>query len=230
MESNSIPKTIQQKVYSQLLAQILGGEIEPGTQLVDRKIAEKLGVSRTPVREALSILAKESIIEGFPKWGYFTKKFTVSDIEMIYDIREGLEAIAARLAAQNITEPEAYNLEQLCEETASPKLNKKYDTVADRNLHKEIAVISKNTYLQEMIVNHYVLSVMSLNSLLPDLHPEVIKEEGRQFSDSAIMHVKIVKAIVEHRADDAEHLMRMHLKWAKDTIRKRFGESGQQDK
>ena len=83
---------------------ILSGAYDCGDQLVESAIADQLGVSRAPVREALSALEKEGLIEGVPRRGYFVREFTLKDIEEIYSLRLILEAEAVRRVVERIDE------------------------------------------------------------------------------------------------------------------------------
>jgi DNA-binding GntR family transcriptional regulator len=219
--------TIQEKVYDFLLAKIISGGFEPGTQLVDRKIAAELGVSRTPVRETLAKLSKEGIISGYPKWGFYTKEFSMSDFNMIFDVREGLEGTAARLAARNISEQDVYGLEKAC--AAFDNLREwdhKKHGANDFAFHTTIAELSGNIYLHKIVENYHILSVISMGAALfrgngPE-NSEYI--QGRHLK-AASEHEGIVAAIIAHEEEKAEKLMIEHIIDAKITRIKLYEEN-----
>ena len=84
-------KTIRRKIYEHLREQLLNGEIRPRHHLIEAKIAEDLGVSRTPVREALHNLELEGLIESIPRVGYVVKPISEQEAEEICEIRAVIE-------------------------------------------------------------------------------------------------------------------------------------------
>ncbi|MEA3066092.1 MAG: GntR family transcriptional regulator, vanillate catabolism transcriptional regulator, partial [Sphingomonadales bacterium] len=90
----------QQVVVDRLREMILSGEMAGGERLMEVSLSEQLAVSRTPIREALIILAEDGLVEYRPNRGYVVRNFTLSYIMDAYVIRESLEALACRLAAE----------------------------------------------------------------------------------------------------------------------------------
>src|SRR5210317_368157 len=88
-------------VYSRLRDLILSNVLRAGQKLVDRDLAEQLGVSRTPVREALGRLAMVGLVEARSRRGYYVKQYTAEEMTDLYHFRKILEVSAARLAAEN---------------------------------------------------------------------------------------------------------------------------------
>lgn len=92
--------SLQAKVYDHLKQAILAGEIQPGERLLETRLAESLGVSRIPVREAIRTLAREGLIVVFPRRGVYASTLSPTDIDEVYRVRAVLEGLAARLAAE----------------------------------------------------------------------------------------------------------------------------------
>ena len=92
------------RAYQELKQIILEGQVAPGKKLKEGDLAEALGISRTPVREAINRLEKEGLVEIFPQRGAFVVEFTEKDVFELFLIRENLEGLAARLAAEKISE------------------------------------------------------------------------------------------------------------------------------
>jgi len=92
--------SIVEKVTLQLRDMIMSGEFEPGDRISEVSIARTLGVSRTPVRWALSTLETEGLVQGMPNRGFRLRTFSVDDVLSAYDVRGALEGLAGRLAAQ----------------------------------------------------------------------------------------------------------------------------------
>ncbi|MBE0597595.1 MAG: GntR family transcriptional regulator, partial [Desulfuromonadales bacterium] len=97
------PLSIREKVYTLILDLILSGRIAPAERLVENRLAELLGVSRTPVREALHGLEREGFVEAIPRVGYQVREIQWEEVEELCEIRQVNEAQAARWAAQRIT-------------------------------------------------------------------------------------------------------------------------------
>lgn len=93
-------------VSDELRRLVITGELEPGTRLVEDRLAARLGVSRNPVREALQTLASEGFVELLPRRGAVVAQVTAEHAEELFDVRMALESLAARLAARNAS-PEA---------------------------------------------------------------------------------------------------------------------------
>jgi len=91
-------KSIRQKIYDHLREQLLSGEIPPHHHLIENKIANEIGTSRTPVREALHSLELEGLIESIPRVGYVVKSINEVEVEEICEIRVAIEGVAARWA------------------------------------------------------------------------------------------------------------------------------------
>lgn len=91
--------TLGLKAYDELRRMLMHGQLEPGMQLVNRKLADAIGMSMTPVREAVTRLASEGLVEHVPGAGAFVRRMTRQDLAQLYDVREALEPVAAAQAA-----------------------------------------------------------------------------------------------------------------------------------
>ena len=107
---------LSKKVYRILKARIIKGDLAQGDKLFEAKIAEQLGVSRTPVREALRELAAEGFVTMSPNQGMVVNKPSIKDIREVLQIRGALEGLALRLAAEKITQGEIGKLENIIKE------------------------------------------------------------------------------------------------------------------
>jgi DNA-binding GntR family transcriptional regulator len=113
------PPTAQQAVLGELRRAILSGRLAPGTQVVQETIAEQLGVSRVPVREALKILEGTGQVVYVPHRGYFVAELNTADLEEIYRLRDLLEAEAARSAVVLLDRVELERMGEAAEECAA---------------------------------------------------------------------------------------------------------------
>ena len=105
-----------QKIYKILKSQILEGNLEPGTRLIGEKLADQMGVSRTPIREAINHLAVENFVETIPGYGTVVNGISIKDLKEVLQVRGVLEGLAAKLAIENITKEEIEKLEKIIED------------------------------------------------------------------------------------------------------------------
>lgn len=115
--------TLQFKVTSKLREVILSGEFEPGERLVQEEWAEKLGVSRMPIREALQQLEVEGLVKIEPRRGAIVTPISTEDIKEIYFLRSLLEGEAVKMSLSNLTEEDVIQLESLYNEMIALEKN-----------------------------------------------------------------------------------------------------------
>ena len=115
-EYSNFPQTREEFVASRLRDAILRGDLMPGERLDENALAEMLGVSRTPIRSALRVLAAESLVDLQPHRGAVVAELTPNELEEIYLVRSILEGLAARLAVPNMDDARIAALEAILEE------------------------------------------------------------------------------------------------------------------
>ena len=138
--------SLKEEVYEGIRRDIMGGSFLPGDLLKERELAEKYGVSKTPVREALSMLEQNNLVKTIPRAGYMVTQLTLRDLQEVYQLRIILEPMAARLAAENLTDEELEELEGLTV-TSDPEEARLFN----RRFHLVIARASGNSRLARMI-------------------------------------------------------------------------------
>lgn len=97
-------KSLRDVAYDELRSRIIGLDLAPGTRLIERDLAEELAVSRIPLREAMQRLERDGLVVVVPRQGAIVSPFTVDDVRDLFDVRENLEVLAARLAAERADE------------------------------------------------------------------------------------------------------------------------------
>lgn len=112
------PPTAQEAVLEELRRAILAGELKPGTQIVQDAFAERLGLSRVPVREALKILEGEGQVRYYPHHGYFVTELDIDELLEIYRIRELLESETVRAAVPRLSDEDLARMAQAIEDMA----------------------------------------------------------------------------------------------------------------
>jgi len=201
-----------EKVYKILQEDIIERRLLPGQRLVERELIERLGVSKTPVREALVRLKKEGLVKGSLYQSVFVTRILRKDAVEIYDLREVLEGLAAKGAAEKITPKKAEELHsiiKLFEECVKENNLKKYARL-DLEFHSLIGMISRNERLCEMMQHfHYQTRVlMSTSMTLP----------GRGAKISLSEHKKIVEAIIDQNPELAEKMAKEHIRNTREAV------------
>ena len=205
-------KSLGQDVFDYLKKAIINQSIEPGSRLVESKIAEMLGISRTPLREALHKLEREDWIEKTPSGGFQVVTLTKDDIEQTFGIRSVLEAYAAKLAAENYNAKDISSLEkkineyQQCLESDQDfeKLQK-----INTQFHDLLYALSKSPKLIKMI--------SQLRAQISMFRQIILKQEKYAFKSNED-HIKMVEAIKESDCKTVEELVRAHILRGKNAV------------
>jgi len=198
---------LKDQVYRALKSAITSMDIYAGgeaAKLDERRLAEDLGVSRTPIREALSRLEQEGLVETIPRKGAFVVRKTKAEIlEMVY-AWAALESMAARLATQRASDEEIGRLRELFGTFAAPdRATAQIDEYSGTNIkfHQSIMALSKNSVLQSLAETLFVH--------MRAIRAQTITERDRA-SRSVIDHMHIIEAIEHRDTELAERLVREH--------------------
>ena len=199
-------KSIREVVYDKIKSAILDGAFGRGERLVEHDIAEKLQVSRTPVREALKRLESEGILQALPRQGLIVKMHTEEEIREIYMIREALESLAAEQAAINATDGDVALLEELV--WAMGKLD-----APDRDPNEAMDVHRKfsESYNRASHMPTLVHIIESLKEQIAPLRRVSLSKRKRRVSAHA-EHEALLKALKERKPDLAAELTRTHIR------------------
>lgn len=207
MQLKQIPKMIsyKEKVYNELKQAIIKNELKPGEVLNERSLANKLGISRTPIREALQCLESEGWVETEPCRGTWVRRITIDDIEELYQMRRGLESLAVELAIQSMNEAEIKNLEKMRQDLLSMDLNLDHKIFVDMDVefHLYLAKISKNRLLYQ-----------SINGLMDMMAMYVIQNMIRKTDPYSIPvneHIEILNMMLKKDVDSAKLAVVNHI-------------------
>lgn len=204
-------RPIREIILYELRNAIFEGHVEAGDRLVESQIAESMGVSRTPVREALRQLEIEGLAVNVPRKGTIVKGISKDDAIEIYDIREVLEGLAARRACLNITRLEIRRLNEII--GIMEECIKSDDEIAYIKAHNEYNQIlldaSKNKRLGEQLQHkyEYLKSLRKISLMTKERRIRALKE-----------HKAIVYAIEVGDEKEAETVARAHVKNAKEAF------------
>lgn len=191
-------------VYDAMRAGIRRGEIQPGDRLVETELADRLKVSRTPIREAIRRLTSEGLVVVAPSRGVMVVKLTKQQVHEIYALREMLEGAAARLAAQHATTEEIMVLRSALKSSAgidNPQRYAEFNTVFHQAIH-------------DAAHNRYLASALAQLSNSLALLPRTTFEADGRLEGAKREHLAIVEAIEQNDADLAELLARKHIRAA----------------
>lgn len=198
---------LHHRVHAQLEALIVSRAIPQGARIVESDLAEQMGVSRGPVREALQLLARDGFVDLRPRQGAFVHVPTEKEVSDFFDVRRGLEIMSARLAAQRVTDEQAKHLRVFLD-AGEAMLDSGGDPSAYRKrvpLHAEIARISDNPLLEQFLANIR----RRADWYSPPFDPVMRRESWHE-------HVAIVDAIVARDAERAGMLMGKHIDGSRD--------------
>lgn len=192
-------------VYKSLLADIRAGKLKPGDRIREEVVAASLGVSRTPVREALQHLQTRGLVEIATGRGTIVVDVSMHEAIEMYAMREVLEGAAARFAAQHALPAEISIMQDLLEEFVAAKGDPKQLAYVNHRLHRTIYRAARNKYMHEAL-NH-------LDDSLSLLQGTTFELEER-FEPADREHREIVAAIANRDADAAEAASRRHIREA----------------
>ena len=216
-EKRKVLTTIRGQVYKILRDEICAGEYAPGSWLQEVDLAAHLGVSRSPVREALRQLVADGLVVEVPNRGVFVKEFTEKDIDEIFDMRIMLESYGIRHSRENMTSAKLNNfleVQQKLEDSFRAGDIEEY-TRQDSRLHTMIVDIGGNS-----LVNSTYERVDSMNRQFRILS----LTSKKRFDESLDEHREVVHAIIVGDVERAIAVNARHLGLARDTIKERLKE------
>ncbi len=193
------------KVFNTLQEGIITGKYKAGDSLIETKLSSELGVSRTPVREAIKQLELEGLVQFTPNKGAIVKGISKQDIRDIYTIRMLIEGLAARWATEKITEDELRKLKEIVdlEEFYTSKGDAEQLIKLDNRFHEILFKASKSRPLMQTLSNfhHYLQKARASNMKRPERAQDTLKE-----------HKNVLIALMEKDADKAEKYATEHVK------------------
>ena len=192
------------RVFHRLREDILSGKYQKNEELKEKNIGEELGVSRTPVREALRQLELEGLVTIIPNRGAYVVGISTDDIRDIYEIRSELEGLCAKWAAEKITKEQLSELDEnvYLSEFHAAKGNSEQILELDNKFHEVIYEASNSKVLEKTLrdFHHYVERVRKVT----------LSDSNRAF-DSNGEHKEILEALKMHDGNRAEELANLHM-------------------
>ena len=204
-------KPLREVVYETLREAIRTGALSPGERLMEIQLAEELGVSRTPVREAIRKLELERFVVMLPRRGTYVANLSLKDINEVFEIRAALDGLAAGLAAERITEEELEQMERLLVEIADhiERHDNQKIVEVDEAFHDILYRASRNERLVGIICNlrEQFTRFRSVSIYYPGRLTNTIEE-----------HKQLVEAIAQRNAEQAQQRAREHIENAEQTL------------
>lgn len=204
-------KPLRDIVFEALREAIISGELKSGERLMEVQLAEEMGVSRTPVREAIRKLELEGLVAMVPRKGAYVSGMSLKDAIDVFEIRESLEGLAAGLAAERITEEELADLKEVLEEMALAVKKTDVETLIkkDAEFHQIMFTASRNGRLAQTINN---------------LREHIERFRVQSFSNPARVttflkeHRKIYDALAHRDIEKSEALAREHIRRSENNV------------
>ncbi len=203
-DSALVLQTVQQVVVQRLRHLILSGQLKPGQRLVQDELAARLGVSRTPIREALQNLAHEGLVTLSSYRGASVAPFSLENLQEVYTVRSALESHATYLAAQRIRGEELAQLAGFLQAMDQAFRQKDLDGLlaAHGQFHTAIYAAAASPRLYELILKYLGLA---------DVYQRMALSLGRGAKDPVVEHQDLLHTLETRDAEAAGRLMRAHL-------------------
>jgi DNA-binding GntR family transcriptional regulator len=206
------PNGLASQAYQHMRNEILAGELAPGAVLYENHLAEKLGMSRTPIREALQFLARDGIVEIVPSRGYLVPRMSLADLRELYELRESLEGLAARCATLHVSDSDIEELERLHEQ---------YEHAQDREASIQLGAEFHNKILSLACNTRLATFLDSLKAQITMTRRAQRAVRGRR-DESVLEHRAILDAIKRRDPDAAEQCARAHVRISYDATLRGF--------
>jgi DNA-binding GntR family transcriptional regulator len=207
--------------YDSIRFKLISGELKPGNRISELALSRELGISRSPVREALSRLATEGLVVSVPNMGAFVKTYSRDDLEHLYQLREWLESDAVAEAARRIQPAQLAELRERCREQMKvarvhhrvkldrlPAVEHARWVLADLNFHLTLIRAAGNPLVHKIVADHHVLSQLFGSPLLRHTTPDLVRTVRE--------HWLIYKAVRRRDAAAAYAAMVQHIRRGKE--------------
>ncbi len=206
-------------LYQEIRQKIVYGELKPGAILTEAGLADEHGVSKAPVREALVLLGHEGLVEPMPRVGYVVASFTVQDVLETFHLRSVLEAEAARLAAERITEAGIATLLEIVDGESELSEMAQEDGFDERASDERAYALN--------LEFHHLVARASGNRRLAELIKQLVEDMQRMLAfdprpATPRQHMEIVEALKHGDRATAEQAMKRHLEETKSLVLDRF--------
>ncbi len=203
LASTLAPRALYEEVAEQLRQRIFQRQLEPGSWIDEVKIAQEFGISRTPLREALKVLAAEGLVTMKVRRGAYVTEVSENDLADVYHLLSLLESDAAGVVAQKATDDELKDLQQIHKELEAAQNNRDKFFAINERFHMRLLEVAGNRWRDQMVAD--LRKVMKLNR-----HNSLFKT-GR-IKESMLEHRAIMEAIAHRDGKTAAKRMQEHFR------------------
>jgi DNA-binding GntR family transcriptional regulator len=203
--------SLADQAYFAIRSLIVSLELAPGDPIREPELTAKLGIGRTPVREALRRLALERLVEVYPRRGMFVTTVDVRDLARLCEVRAVLEPEAARLAAERATKPDLEEINALIEELLDGRRRDDRALIdLDERIHRTIYRTSHNQLLEETLEWYYTHALRIWMLAL---------DRTRTLQSAVREHHELLDAVARGKGERAAALMRAHVEHFEQAMR-----------
>ena len=205
-------RSLSDRAYYAIRELIVTLELAPGSIVSERELMDRLGVGRTPVREALQRLEGERLVEVYPRRGIFVSNVNVLDLAVLSEVRSVLEGFAARLAAERSTAADREHTVALIAELeqVTGSADERLLIELDQRIHRHVYDIAHNPFLEATLDGYYVLTLRIWFLAL---------ERVTRLDDAVREHLELLQAIRDGDPARAEEAMKRHVAGFEQAIR-----------
>lgn len=214
---------LDNKAYRQIKAMILNQRLQPGLKIYQEQLAEDLGISRTPLVNALKKLEQEQLITAIPRKGFYVSHFSREEMINIFELREVLEGLAARRAAIRISGSQTQKLQSYFKNFKIADDSESVSKYAeeDRRFHHFLIAIGGDALLSGILDTYSVITF----SYLVGLRGGLVRPPQETLPE----HLVIIEAITKRDPEMAEQAVRLHFKRSREKLAMVFAEAGNND-
>lgn len=214
--------TLNERVYHRIRQSVVSGAIPTSTRLDEQSLATEMGVSRTPIREAIGKLTKEGLVEYRPYQGNFVRAFDVGQVSDLYEVRKALESLAVRLAVPRVTAADLAVLGVILDDVqaALDSADMIAYAEADRRFHAAVATLSGNEMLVESL-DRLGLQIQLVRT--------VANHDPATVARTAHQRPEILAAFATRDSDRAARLMEEHIESVRQAVARQLTQTDTTD-
>jgi DNA-binding GntR family transcriptional regulator len=206
-------RSLADQAYYRIRELIVSLELPPGSPISERELMERLGLGRTPIREALRALARERLVDVYPRRGMFVSRVDVGDLAGLSEVRAALESHAARLAAERATESDRAAIAVLLDELngAGGELGERTLIDLDQRIHRRIYRCTHNAFLEATLDAYYMLTLRIWFLAL---------DRVARLENAVGEHLELLEAIRDGEPERAGKAMQRHVTGFEQAMRR----------
>lgn len=211
-------ENLDHKVYKTLKSMILEQKLVPGAKIYQDKLAQELGISRTPLVGALKKLEQEKLIMAIPRRGFYVRHFSKQEMIQIFELREVLEGLAARRASLCISDDQLHKLQEFFKGlkiSSNARSVEKY-AKEDRRFHNFLVQIGGDELSSSILGTYSIITF----SYLVGFRSGLVRPPKETLPE----HLAIIEAITAKDPEKAEQAARLHLRRSKERLAVQLGE------